>query len=187
MHSVSQFVNSFDIKTKIVDIDIVHSDVKPENVLVFEKDNELVAKVNDFGCTCFGATENDHVDLRGISTQWMAPEQVEDVSGYTISDAKKVDAFSYGKVCAWLLFWQNSIRIIPDSSEPFDFDMAMDKLLNDGEPQSGELIDPIFLERCVPVLRDFFAKSYIDEPEVRVSFDELTLKLSSILQTSEAR
>jgi serine/threonine protein kinase len=99
--------------------DIIHGDIKPHNVLVFSRSQQLigddcgdatnyVAKVADFGySTCRGAAENtsssEQVSLPW-SPPWNAPEVHRDNYILPFSEAKLSDVFSLGMLCLWLLF-----------------------------------------------------------------------------------
>ncbi len=139
--------------------------------------------------------ESDPIELRSATHDWMAPEQwhfteqvrpTED-QRCRIGDAKKVDAFSFGKVCAWLLFWQQRPREIPDFGQNFDFDGALAALLRTKEAHSGELSNREFLAEITPLLSSFFAASYTSSPERREPVKNLTAKLDAILRSWELR
>jgi len=86
----------------IKSIDIVHGDLKPENVLVFPDDSgQHVPKVADFGFSCLGSKETDIV-LLPKTLHWEAPEWHH--RGFQISAAKKTDIYSFGLLCLWVLF-----------------------------------------------------------------------------------
>ncbi|KAI1090753.1 hypothetical protein F5B19DRAFT_300026 [Rostrohypoxylon terebratum] len=81
--------------------DIVHGDIKPQNVLIYTEDDHTIAKLTDFSYSCFGKTENGIVRLP-ISAPYQAPEFHH--RGFKIKNAKKMDIYSFGMVCFWLLF-----------------------------------------------------------------------------------
>ncbi|RYP23251.1 hypothetical protein DL765_001160 [Monosporascus sp. GIB2] len=83
--------------------DIIHGDVKPENILVFgESPNAVVAKIADFGYSTVGS--RDHITV-AESSPWVAPE-VGTKDDYTLDEAKKIDIYSFGMLCLWLLFME---------------------------------------------------------------------------------
>ena len=85
--------------------DIIHGDIKPDNVLVFPRDNDgaaFVAKITDFGASCFGCAEDSFVTL-GFTEQWKAPEIRQAGQQFSLEEAKKTDIFSYGKLCQSML------------------------------------------------------------------------------------
>jgi len=83
-------------------LDIVHGDVKPENVLIFNNERGLpVPKVADFGFSCLGAKDTDMIRMPK-TPPWEAPEWHP--RGFTIAAAKKADFYSFGLLCVWILF-----------------------------------------------------------------------------------
>ena len=83
--------------------DVVHGDIKPGNVVIFSEDEGIVVpKLIDFGYSCYGMDDEDKVQIRGTPL-WSPPEHTdEDV---TIRDAKKMDVYSFGLMCCWILFF----------------------------------------------------------------------------------
>jgi serine/threonine protein kinase len=85
--------------------DVVHGDIKPGNVVVFSKSSDshdVVAKMIDFGYSCYGMEDEDMVQIIGTPL-WSAPENIGD--GVTILSAKKMDVYSFALVCCWILFF----------------------------------------------------------------------------------
>jgi serine/threonine protein kinase len=96
-------------------LDIVHGDVKPENVLVFNNECGLpVPKVADFGFSCLGAKDTDVIKMPK-TPPWEAPEWHD--RGFTISAAKKADFYSFGLLCVWTLFNDQLVEPSSDVSE----------------------------------------------------------------------
>jgi len=94
-------------------IDIVHGDIKPQNVLIFrDKGETLVAKVADFGYSCLGVKDDDFVRLP-MSPPWNAPEWHH--REFRIYAAKKTDVYSFGMLCLWVLFRDELLRYVADA------------------------------------------------------------------------
>jgi serine/threonine protein kinase len=88
----------------------IHGDIKPENVLIFGDDTErLVAKVADFGFSTF-AVEGESIRMPK-SPPWEAPEH--HYKGCTISEAKKMEVYSFGMLCLWVLFQEGFGKSLP--------------------------------------------------------------------------
>lgn len=103
-------------------LDIVHGDVKPENVLVFNNECGLpVPKVADFGFSCLGAKDTDVIKMPK-TPPWEAPEWHD--RGFPISAAKKADFYSFGLLCVWILFNDQLVEPSPDVSESIEGKMV---------------------------------------------------------------
>ena len=61
----------------------------------------LTAKMTDFGYSCFGTDDSDIVYLP-CSLPWAAPEYHS--RGFMLRDAKKMDVYSFGMLCLYILF-----------------------------------------------------------------------------------
>jgi len=82
-------------------IGIVHGDIKCENVLIFKRSDGFVAKVIDFGYSCFGTTESELVNV-ACTEPWEAPEHGDQF--FQFSSARKMDIYSFGMlVCRTML------------------------------------------------------------------------------------
>lgn len=79
---------------------VVHGDVKPENILIFERATRIVAKISDFGFCIAG--DVDLETAKGGTPYWNAPECVPEASAelrqYRHENMR--DYFSFG-----LLIW----------------------------------------------------------------------------------
>jgi serine/threonine protein kinase len=81
--------------------EIIHGDLKPANVLVFKaSDGTYIPKVIDFGYS--PATSGKTEVKLPRSGHWTHPGYH---TWYTIDKAKEMDAYSFGMVCLWLLFY----------------------------------------------------------------------------------
>ncbi|OQV08763.1 Protein kinase domain-containing protein [Cladophialophora immunda] len=82
---------------------IVHGDIKPENILVFKSVDSGVygIKITDFGYSSFGSSESDEVKLP-LSRPWEAPEYHD--RWFQLKAAKISDVYSFGLLALWLLF-----------------------------------------------------------------------------------
>ncbi|KAL9579127.1 MAG: hypothetical protein Q9212_005289 [Teloschistes hypoglaucus] len=82
-----------------------HGDVKPSNALIFKDgDGESYAKLADYGYAgwAIGSLENTLV-FPPRSWPWDAPEYHH--RGFTVPTAQKMDAYSFGLLCLWVLFF----------------------------------------------------------------------------------
>lgn len=83
--------------------DIIHGDIKPANVLIFENDSSrYVAKVADFGYSTWFASDDELIKMPR-SQYWVAPEWHHQY--FTTANAMKMDMYSFGILCLWLLFY----------------------------------------------------------------------------------
>lgn len=87
-------------------ISIIHGDIKPENILIFEDGaNNIVPKLIDFGySTLFAREQSVPIAMPG-SWPWYAPEWHHKFKAKDITMAKKMDAYSFGLLCVWILFY----------------------------------------------------------------------------------
>ena len=93
---------------------IIHEDIKPENVLIFEKNSRIVAKVADFGfATCFQS--NNDLILIPWKGPWNAPEYHN--RSFRPEQAKQMDIYSFGLLCFWLIFEAGSSGSLPLSAD----------------------------------------------------------------------
>jgi serine/threonine protein kinase len=105
MHSMSKCSHFERARTSYFNfIDIVHGDIKPDNVLVFtEESGQYKARVTDFGYSSRFTNDEDRLKLP-ISVPWNAPEVDRLNREWTPSQAKQADLFSFGMLCVWLVF-----------------------------------------------------------------------------------
>ncbi|KAK5454369.1 hypothetical protein LTS15_006369 [Exophiala xenobiotica] len=87
--------------------DIIHGDIKPENILVFpDSDGQPVAQVADFGYSCLGATKTDLVILPDPGI-WAAPEWHD--RPMSLAHAMKADIYSLGLVFVFIFFCGSTV------------------------------------------------------------------------------
>ena len=162
--------------------DIVHGDLKPHNVLMYESsENSRVAKVTDFAYSCLGSNDTSIVRVP-CSRPFEAPEWHP--RGFPIAKAKKMDIYSLGLLCAWILVADmlphlESQLHFPSQDqtniEQTDRVKPAEDLLQ--ELKDGHLlleyihraIAQVFSEdkfRC-NTLQDFFSKTLCDNPDER--------------------
>jgi len=85
-------------------LDIVHGDIKPQNVLVFKDQNGMyIARVTDFGYSTVYAGEDDLIQLT-LTRPWNAPEHDRGGRSFTPLEAQLADNFSLGMLFVWILF-----------------------------------------------------------------------------------
>ncbi|KAF7536185.1 hypothetical protein G7054_g4735 [Neopestalotiopsis clavispora] len=104
LHLISDIADGLEA---LHDNGITHSDVKPENILIFTDkspgDQEFVAKISDFGAAGIQAT-NDHP--RALTPYWTAPEALKHCSVEGIKRdvyEKTRDIYSFGLVVGYIL------------------------------------------------------------------------------------
>ena len=86
-----------------------HGDIKPENVLLSKNGSgEWHAKLADFGYAGW-AVNNKEDDLikPPRSRPWDPPEYHH--RGFTVLGARKLDIYSFGMLCLWVLFFDRSL------------------------------------------------------------------------------
>lgn len=112
----------------LIEQGIVHGDLKPQNILIFDgKDDSksYVPKVADFGFSTRFAAGNDKRRIQMPGTwPWHALEWHHRFTTTDIVVAKKLDAYSFGLLCAWILFYNTA------ANEKHD-------LYNDFEPEGA--------------------------------------------------
>lgn len=80
----------------------MHRDIKPHNTLVFEeRPGFYTAKIADLGHSVQLKNESDFIFMPR-SEPWDAPEWHH--RAHRLADTFKMDVYSFGMVCLWLLF-----------------------------------------------------------------------------------
>lgn len=119
IQTVSSQLVKFSRSSANAEEDIIHGDIKPENVLIFYDNPEgYFGKVSDFGYSTWFARDDELIKMPN-STPWYAPEWHH--RGFKVSDAMNMDAYSLGMLSLWLLFHREltsylSILSLPSSS-----------------------------------------------------------------------
>jgi serine/threonine protein kinase len=97
----------------------VHGDVKPQNVLVFNGEEGpagYMAKMADFG---YSSIFVEQARLKMYGTEgWAAPEYMKGMSA-DFEAARRMDVFSLGLLCLWLLFYNRSETGVDDTTADF--------------------------------------------------------------------
>jgi len=86
---------------------IIHGDIKPQNVLIFNSASQTyTAKVSDFGYSTVFARSDARIKMPATEG-WVAPEWNHRNVTTNSDGAQKMDIFSLGALCLWLLFYNN--------------------------------------------------------------------------------
>ena len=92
--------------------DVIHGDIKPDNVLVFDTvSGGIHVKLIDFGYSSLYTGPND-TNRVPATRPWNAPEW--HTRGFSSDAARKMDVYSYGLLCLWLLL-HSSLAFQPGS------------------------------------------------------------------------
>jgi serine/threonine protein kinase len=156
--------------TSNTETDVIHGDIKPQNVLVFkDATGKTTVKVADFGYSTLAASE----DLAPSATArvflpksrpWNAPEH--HFGEFTATGAKMTDVYSFGMLCFWVLFGSAHTECM---SKGISFDAStgprtrLEQLKHDDELETiaNQLIDSMplanFSVEHRTRLKDFFS------------------------------
>ncbi|CAM0873289.1 unnamed protein product [Alopecurus aequalis] len=149
--------------------DIVHFDLKCDNLLVNVKDpSRPICKVGDFGLSKMKQATMVSGGMRG-TLPWMAPELLT-MSGTKVSE--KVDVYSFGVV-----MWE-----ILTGEDPYD-GMHYGGVI--GGILSNTLRPPVPTS-CNPEWRKLMEQCWSTEPSQRPSFTEVATCLRGILRASKS-
>jgi serine/threonine protein kinase len=85
---------------------MIHGDLKPENVLIFNSESGgYAAKVADFGYSGISLERAEDAKFHlPVSQPWNAPEVTKWNSVLVLSAARNADIYSFGLLCLWTLF-----------------------------------------------------------------------------------
>jgi len=174
--------------TSNTDTDVIHGDIKPQNVLVFkDATGKTTVKVADFGYSTLAPTEllatGEGLDPGGTarvflpkSRPWNAPEH--HFGEFTVTGAKLTDIYSFGMLCLWILFGSAQTECMTKSIlfDAFTGLRPPIEQLKDGnelEAITDQLIDSIplasFNDEHRIRLKEFFSLTVQLNPENRAS------------------
>lgn len=131
----------------IHECDLVHGDLKTENVLVFREQGHLVAKLADFGLSVTGCADKEERIKLGGTPGWQAPE-VEKGQPLLPQELMKADNYSFGLLC-WSVF------LGCGSPPPHSPDVSRTVLLaRDLDDASNKLEEPLYstMKKALPNL-----------------------------------
>ena len=83
--------------------DIIHGDLKPQNVLIFKDVDTFIAKLTDFGYSRYYSSPSENYCLP-LCKPWNAPGVNGSNKEFSLEDAKIADIYSYALLCAWILY-----------------------------------------------------------------------------------
>ncbi len=88
---------------------MIHGDIKPENVLLSKNGSgEWHAKLADFGYAGWAVNNKEDILIKPPrSRPWDPPEYHH--RGFTVLGARKLDIYSFGMLCLWVLFFYRSL------------------------------------------------------------------------------
>jgi len=158
-----------------MDTDVIHGDIKPQNVLVFKDETgKTIFKMADFGYSTLAAGEA--TILLPKSRPWNAPEH--HFGEFEVAAAKKTDMYSFGMLCLWILFRGAPI---PQNTTQFTFEASagprtlLEQLKDDDKVEyiANQLIESVALadlntERRIR-LKEFFSLTVPLNPDKRTS------------------
>ncbi len=81
--------------------DIIHEDIKPWNILIFEENSRIIAKVADFEFAMCFQSHNDRILMSDIES-WNALKHHN--RSFRSEQVKQMNVYSFELLCFWLLF-----------------------------------------------------------------------------------
>ena len=146
---------------------LIHGDVNPRNILVFDDNGKFLPKLCDFGYAALMAGS----DAMRLATTWpwYAPE-AEYTWSFNFTSAQKTDIYSFGVVCMWILFRPvvSHLDVNVEALTPLQWIEALRR--------GGDLIaEAINMVESIPLtdkrqrsrLQQFFQRALADVPENR--------------------
>jgi hypothetical protein len=134
---------------------------------------EYVVKVTDVEYSTLLVKDNERCIAMPGTWPWHAPEWAESHIAANITYAKKMDAYWFGMVCVWMLFYNTHPR--PNHSFTEDLDSSSEMLRH---------VDTLLRncnlpQRKVDVLSEFFSRTLTRVPSNRTSDFQCLLSLLS--------
>ena len=152
-------------------MNFVHLDIKPDNILIFETPKGLVGKISDFGTTQFG---KEGITADGTAL-YIAPECLNQNKYST-----KSDIFSFGRTIEVVLgrYSKEKIQNIGNKLMKIDY-FNNNKIFNKDEINNYQ---PQLLH-SIERVNNLIQQCCIKEPEQRIiSYDEIYKQLEAIKQ-----
>ncbi|KAF3206610.1 hypothetical protein TWF106_011199 [Orbilia oligospora] len=175
------------------EIDVVHGDIKPMNVLIFERESEendssavkYIAKIGDFGYSSLHEKQVNKETEDGIrvpiSKPWNAPEVTEFSSTFPLQEAKLTDVYSLSLVGLWLLFNDRLLELGVDVGRPVaDPEWKCEERLQEITSTVVDKQDGLESHE-VDSIKEFFKLTLAENPAVRsVDWKELIKKFTTL-------
>jgi serine/threonine protein kinase len=105
--------------------DIIHGDIKPQNVLIFKDHDTFISKITDFGYGHHYTSPTEGYCLP-LSKPWEAPGVDGSDKEFSLEQAKLSDIYSYSLLCAWVLYGDQFLN------HTNSYDDLIDLALSDG-------------------------------------------------------
>ena len=146
---------------------IIHGDINPRNILVFDDNGKPLPKLSDFG---YGAlmAEGDATRL-ATTWPWNAPE-TDSTWSFDFESAQKTDTYSLGLVCLWVIFGPMASTLVPNEEVAMPIlwieELRKKKSLCQ-EAMSMTSLIPLIDPKQRHRLRSFFQHALADIPEHR--------------------
>lgn len=156
-------------------LDIIHGDIKPGNILVFEDGSELylTAKVADFGFSTKFRSHDSLISMP-VSAPWTGPEHKG--QKFNTLEAKRMDVYSFSMVCLSLIF------SMKDDSLAVMLGLTAATAIDVDHRRMEWIKEQVARDGCIEARRkgdliEFFTKSLCVEPRARTTDWAHLLKL----------
>ncbi|KAJ4355615.1 uncharacterized protein N0V89_003635 [Didymosphaeria variabile] len=150
---------------------IIHGDIGPRNLLVFHEGDDVYIKMTDFGYAAL-MHAGDHIDM-ARTWPWHAPE-IGSQWDFDFEDARRVDFYAFGMVCAWILLDTEYLRTksntasanqLADTKE-YIADLRKEDSVLETVIELLDKLDSLEVEQRLE-LKLFFEGTLQDHPETR--------------------